>query len=49
MALFGKGVVWKINQQLYLFRKWRKKNWQWAITTVIAIVGIIVVYMARRA
>jgi hypothetical protein len=48
MALFGKGVVWKINQRVYFFRKWWRRDWKWAIRTMVAIAGIIVAYMVSR-
>ena len=44
MALFGKGVIWKINQQLYFFGKWWGRHWQWTISTVLLIVLILVTY-----
>ena len=44
MALFGKGVVWKINQLLYRFRKWYDRNWQWLINAMISVAAIFVAY-----
>jgi hypothetical protein len=49
MPLFGKGIIWKMNQQRYFFRKWWKRHWQWSITTMLVIIGIIVTYVTRRA